>query len=132
MGSKTDYLEEKILDHILGGPDYTRPSTLYIALFTAVPSESGGGTEVQGNGYARVAVANTTSNWATVSGQKRNAQAITFPQATGNWGTIVAWGIFDAATGGNLLFYGAVNPPQAITAGQIPQFPAQALTFAED
>jgi hypothetical protein len=133
MGSKSNYLENAILNHVLGGQTYTPPATVYVALFTAAPGEAGGGTEVSGGGYSRVAVANNTTNWPTTSnGQKSNANAITFPQATANWGTIVAWGLFDAATGGNLLYYGDVSPSRAVNAGDTAQFAAGALTFTED
>jgi hypothetical protein len=133
MGSKSNYLENAILNHVLGGQTYTPPATVYVALFTAAPGEAGGGTEVSGGGYSRVAVANDTTNWpTTTSGQKSNANAITFPQATANWGTIVAWGLFDAATGGNLLYYGDVSPNKAVNSGDTAQFAAGALTFTED
>jgi hypothetical protein len=133
MGSKSNYLENAILNHVLGGQTYTPPATVYVALFTVAPGEAGGGTEVSGGGYSRVAVANNTTNWpTTTSGQKSNANAITFPQATANWGTIVAWGLFDAATGGNLLYYGDVSPSRAVNSGDTAQFAAGALTFTED
>jgi hypothetical protein len=132
-GSKSNYLENAILNHVLGGQTYTPPATVYVALFTVAPDEAGGGTEVSGGGYSRVAVANNTTNWpTTTSGQKSNANAITFPQATANWGTIVAWGLFDAATGGNLLYYGDVSPSRAVNSGDTAQFAAGALTFTED
>jgi hypothetical protein len=132
-GSKSNYLENAILNHVLGRQTYTPPATVYVALFTAAPGEAGGGTEVSGGGYSRVAVANDTTNWpTTTSGQKSNANAITFPQATANWGTIVAWGLFDAATGGNLLYYGDVSPSRAVNSGDTAQFSAGALTFTED
>ena len=51
-GSKSDYLENEILDHVLGGADYSRPATVYIALYTAAPTDAGGGTEVTGGSYA--------------------------------------------------------------------------------
>jgi hypothetical protein len=133
MGSKSNYLENKILDHVLGGVTYTPPATLYVALFTAAPGETGGGTEVSGGGYARVAVANDTTNWPAASnGQKSNGTVITFPAATANWGTVVAWGIFDAATGGNLLYYGDVSPNRTVNNGDTAQFAVGALTFTED
>lgn len=106
-GSKSDYLENKILDHVLGGGDYTRPATVYVGLFTTAPSDTGGGTEVSGGSYARVAVTNNATNFpAASSGSKSNGTAITFPAATANWGTVVAFGIFDASSGGNLLYWG--------------------------
>jgi len=110
MGSKSDYLENKEQDHILGGPDFTRPATVYVALFTDPPADDGtGGTEVTigVGGYVRVAVTNNITNWpASSGGQKKNGTEIAFPQATGSWGVIMAFGIYDASSGGNLLHWG--------------------------
>ena len=72
--SFSDYLETKVLDHVFAGTAYTAPSTLYVALFTAAPSDSGGGTEVSGGGYARQTIAFTTSGDTT-----SNNAAIEFP-----------------------------------------------------
>src|SRR6185503_14481542 len=71
------------------------------------PSDSGGGTEVSGNGYARKQTAGTDWNGAAGSSPSStsNAASIAFPAATGNWGTILAFGAFDAATLGDLLWW---------------------------
>src|SRR5690349_18898367 len=115
MSSKSDYLENKILDHMLGGPDYTRPATVYVALFTTAPSDAGGGVEVTGGSYARVAVTNNATNFPGASGgAKQNANTITWPTATALWGTVVAVGIFDAASGGNLLFWALLPASKTI------------------
>src|SRR3972149_2352691 len=53
MPGKGDYLELKILDGVLGGPDFVRPATAYVALYTGAPSDTGGGTEVSGGWYGR-------------------------------------------------------------------------------
>lgn len=133
MGSKSNYLENAILNHVLGAQTYTPPGTVYVALYTTAPGETGGGVEVSGGGYARVAVTNNTTTWpTTTNGQKSNGTAITFPQATAAWGTVVAWGLLDAATGGNLLYYGDISPSRTINAGDVAQFAVGALTFTED
>lgn len=86
------------------------PTTLYFAIFTATPNAAGGGTEVSGGSYARVPVTNNTTNFPATSAQnKTNGTAINFPSSTAAWGTIVAWGIYDAPTGGNLWFYGPIT-----------------------
>jgi hypothetical protein len=109
-------LENRTMDHILGGPDYTRLANVHLALFTSAPSESGGGVEVAGNGYARVQVANNSTNWpAAAGGVKINGAAFTFPVATGNWGTITHWAIMSAATGGSILFFGPLTSSKAIS-----------------
>lgn len=137
MAGKSDFLENEILDHILGGPDYVRPATIYIALFTVAPtSDAGtGGTEVSttSTGYARAAVTNDATNFpAAASGTKSNGTAITFPTATAAWGTIVAFGIYDAATAGNLLFWNVLTASKVINTNDIAQFPATSLVFVED
>lgn len=63
MAGKSDYLELKILDGVLGGPDFVRPATSHVALYTVAPSDAGGGTEVSGGSYARAAVTNSATNW---------------------------------------------------------------------
>jgi len=133
MAGKSDYLENKILDFLLGGVSYTPPATVYIALFTVAPTDAGGGTEVSGGGYARVAVANNTTNFpAATNGTKSNGTTITFPTATADWGTIVAVGIYDAATNGNLLFWANLTTARTVQSGDTAQFAVGALTFTED
>jgi hypothetical protein len=105
-GSKSDYLENKLLDLVLGAVALSAPATLYVGLFTVSPSDAGGGTEATGGGYARVAVSNNLTNFpAAVAGVKNNATAFTFPTATLSWGVVLALGIFDAASAGNLLYW---------------------------
>lgn len=109
-GSLSDYLEGKLMDHILGNTAFTAPATVHMALFTVSPSDTGGGTEVSGGSYARVAITNNTTNWPNFSaGLKSSGTAINFPTPTADWGTVVAWGLFDAASAGNLLFWGPLG-----------------------
>lgn len=103
-GSKSDYLENKLLDHWLGNTAFTAPATVYVALYTAAPSDAGSGTEVTGGSYARVSVTNNTTNWpAASSGSKSNGTAISFPTASAGWGTVEAAALMDASTSGNQL-----------------------------
>jgi hypothetical protein len=145
MAAMTDYLENKIIDWLLRGQSFTPPSTVYVGLFTAAPTDAGGGTEVSGGSYARVGVACTLANWAGTqgagsttastgsSGTTSNNVAITFPAPTANWGTVTAFGLFDAPTGGNLLIYGNLTTPKTINNGDgAPSFAAGALTFQDD
>lgn len=114
MASMSDYLENEILDHILGTEAFTMPSGSYLALFTAAPSDAGGGTELSGNGYARQDV-----TWgAAASAVAANTSSHTFTASGGDWGTITHWAIFDAATTGNMLLHGALDASKAITDGQ--------------
>lgn len=125
MGSFSNFLELEILDHVFGAASYSAPATLYFALFTATPSDAGGGTEATGGSYARVAVTNNATNFPAASGgAKSNGTAITFPTASAAWGTVVAMGVFDASSGGNLLAWAALTTSKTISGGDTPSFPA--------
>lgn len=120
MGSATDYTEAKVLDYLFGAVSFTPPATYYLALFTAAPSDAGGGTEVAGGAYARVSIINNLTNWPAASGDpttKSNGNPITFPEATASWGTPTHFGVFDAATLGTLRFWGAITSPTAVGSG---------------
>lgn len=122
-GSFSDFLELELLDHVLGNAAYTAPSNLHVALYTATPSDTGGGTEVSGGSYARAAVTNNATNFpAAAAGAKSNGTEITFVTATANWGTVVAFGIHDDPTAGNLLVWGDVTPNKAINTGDTAKF----------
>lgn len=132
MSALSDYLENELADHILGGSDYARPGTVYFALFTAAPTDAGGGTEVSGGSYARKAVTNNATNFpSAVAGVKTTGADVTFVTATGSWGEVVAYGIYDAATGGNLLFHGTLTTARTVESGDTPKFPSGSfsLTF---
>ena len=133
MGSFGNYLENELLDHVFGNAAYSAPATLYVGLFTATPNDAGGGTEVSGGSYARAAVTNNATNFPAASGgAKSNGTAITFPMATGSWGTITSFGIFDAASGGNLLAWGALSVSRAVVNLDIVYFPAGDLDITLD
>lgn len=126
MSALSDYLENALLDHIFRNSTFTRPANIYVALYTAAPSDAGGGTEVSGGSYARQAIATgASSGWdASSGGATANTATTTFPTATGNWGTITHVGLFDAVTGGNLLFHGALAASKVISSGDIFRFNA--------
>lgn len=120
-------------------------NVLYVALLTAAPSDSGGGTEVSGGSYARVAVNSTLANWAGTqsagsttasSGSAAltsNNAAVTFPAPTGNWGVCSHFGIYDALTSGNLLYWAALTASKTVNNGDAaPTFPIAAITITED
>lgn len=133
--AKSDYLENEIIKHIFRTGSFTKPTNLYVALFTAAPSDAGGGTEVSGGSYARVANNPLDANWAATSGtdgKTSNVGAITFPAPTANWGTVTHWGIFDASTAGNLLYHAALTTSKTVNNGDAaPSFGAGALTVTE-
>jgi hypothetical protein len=136
MGSKSDYLENALLDHVLGGGDFTRPATVYVGLWTASLDDASDGDtagEVSGGSYARVAVTNNATNWpAAASGAKANGTAVTFPQATGDWGTVTHFAILDAATSGNILYWGALANSKTIETGDTAEFAIGDIDITED
>lgn len=133
MGSKSDYLELELLDHVLGGADYARPATVYVALYTVTPDDTGGGTEVSGGSYARATVTNDATNWpAAAAGAKSNGTEIVFATATADWGTIVAFAILDALAAGNFLYWGAITPNKDVDNGDTAKFAVGDLDITED
>ena len=122
MSGFSDYLEDKVLEHVFGGNAFTAPSTLYVALYTVAPSDTGGGTEVSGGAYARQTGTFTVSgtNPTTAS----NTAAIEYPTATANYGTVVAVGILDASSSGNLLAYSTLDSSKVVSSGDVFRFNA--------
>lgn len=108
----SDYLEEKLINHTYGGTAFTQPSTWYVALFNTDPTDTGGGTELTGGGYARQAVTFTIGGSPTFVAS--NSADVTFPTATADWSTINYVAIFDASTAGNMLDYGAITTPRTV------------------
>jgi hypothetical protein len=128
MSSFTDYTENLVLTYLFTTDSATRPTAWYVGLFTAAPSDTGGGTEVSGSGYARV-VTGTISGSGTAT-TFTNAAAIEFAAASGgNWGTIGWAGIFTASTGGTLLAWAPLTTSKAINDGDIFRIPASSLTI---
>jgi len=131
MGSFADYWENEILDHLFGKGSYTAP-TIYVGLSTADPTDDASGlAEPSGNSYARVATAGADWNVAS-GGAIANANDITFPEATGSWGTITHFAIFDAASAGNMLAHGALNVSKSISSGDTAKFAAGDLDVTLD
>ena len=120
MAALSDPAENLLLNWLMTTGSATRPTAWYVALYTAAPSDSGGGTEVSGNGYSRqtVTFAAATSPGGTTS----NTGDITFTAAGGDWGTITHIGIHDASSGGNLLWHGAMSASKTIADGDTLQF----------
>ena len=107
MAGLTNYLEDKIWNHVFGSTTYTKPTNWYVGLLTATPSDSASGTEVSGGSYARQVCAFTITGTGTALAT--NTSAITFPTATADWG-IVGWvGIYDSVSGVNLVAYQALQ-----------------------
>jgi len=130
MAGKTTYCSNKVLEHIVGKTSFTMPS-VWVALFTATPSDAGGGTECTGGSYARKSTAG--ADWATAASSSiQNANAITFVTPTGSWGTATHFALMDAATVGNMLGWAALGTSKAISTGDTPTFAAGALIITDD
>lgn len=113
MSGKTTYLSNALLDYVLRGTAFSAPASVYVGLFTTAPTVGGGGVEVSGGSYARQAASfDPASGGSTVQGC-----ILPFPDATADWGTVVAFGIFDSEVGGNLLFFGDLDEPKTVFAG---------------
>lgn len=110
-GNLSDYLENKLLDHFLATTSYTAPTDVYIALYTVAPSDAGGGTEVVGGSYAR----QLATFDAAASGATQNSANIDFEGMPAC--TVVAIGIHDAITSGNLLVHGTLTANKTLDAG---------------
>lgn len=116
MGSLSDYAELELLDHVCNVA-YSPVATVYLALSTADPLDDGSGmAEPSGNGYARQAL----TFGAASSRRVTQSGTVTFPQASGSWGTISHYAIFDAVSAGNLLAHGAFAVSKAIVSGNTP------------
>ena len=136
----TNYLDQKITQLLFSNTAYSIPATWYVALSTTTPVQgaSPNFTEPSGNGYARVAVTNNSTNWTAIASPPatgytvQNNQPVTFPAATGSWGTVTYFGIYDAASSGNLVGFGALTSSQAITSGITPSFAVGTLTITNN
>ena len=128
----SDYLEDKLLKHTFTNTAFTPPTTLYVGLFTAAPSDTGGGTEIStsSTGYARqtetFAVSGTSPTEANIS------SAIDFPTALADWGTITHLAVFDASTGGNMLAFSAATTSKTVATGDILRIPSGSLAIRLD
>jgi len=131
MGSFTNYWENEILNHIFGKGNYA-PPTIHVGLSMADPLDDASGlSEPTGNGYARVQT--SASDWNMASGGSLdNANEITFARATGSWGTITHFALFDAATVGNMLAHGALSQSTAIDNSDIARFEVGDLGISLD
>ena len=125
----TTFLANEMIDHVFGAAAYSAPANITTALYTAAPSDAGGGTEVSGGSYARVSKTNNATNFPAASGgSKSNGTDIDFGTATANWGIITHVGLFDGST--NLLLWGALNAARDVKNGDSFKFAATKLVLA--
>ena len=137
-GNKSQYLSDQVLNWLKGTTFVATPADTYVALFTTMPVYAGtGGVEVSGGSYARVAIA--AAGWSAIAtgggngDQIDNTAAVNFPTPTAGWGTVVGFGLYDASTGGNLLYFDTLTGgSQVVNSGNTVSFAAAALVVAED
>lgn len=115
MAEMSNYLENALINATLRNTSYTSPTTVYVGLYTTDPGEGNTGTEVSGGSYARTSV----TFGAPSNGVSTNSASVTFPTATGTWGTVTHVGILDASTSGNLLYYTALDASKSIASGDV-------------
>lgn len=120
MAALSDYAEKLILDWMMTTGSATRPTGWYVALYTAAPSDSGGGTEVSTGGYSRQSV--TFGAASSPGGTTSNSGAVSFTASGANYGTVTHIGIFDNASGGNLLWHGALTASKTVNDGDTLEF----------
>jgi len=137
MSAASNYLENKLLDHVLTATSYTAPSTRYLALFTNTSGNAAANLEAgtltdevstSGSAYSRKAVTFAAAS----SGSSATNATVTFDAATANWGTITHVAVMDGGTAGsgNVLFWGAVTTSKTIETGDTFQVSSGNLTVS--
>ena len=128
MAEFSDYLENKVLDHVLRNVSYSSPTTVFVGLYTSNPTDTNSGTEVTGGSYARQTLSVTTASNGIVT----SSADVTFPQCTVLWGSVGFIGILDAVTSGNLLMHTALTTAKTIDVGDILKITSGNLTVTLD
>ncbi len=138
------YLESNILKWLTQNTQMPAPpATTYVRLYTVMPAEDGtGGTEVStagGSAYAPIAVSSGASGtgvgsgWSAItnpdstSSQVSNGADLLYAVAGASWGTIVGVAVWDASSGGNMLYYGVADTAVPINSGDQYRIAAGAL-----
>jgi len=133
MTAMSNALENAVLNLVLRNTPISTAGistgTVFAALFTTPTTDSGGGVEVVGGSYARTSVAGFT---VSTAGTSSNSSTVTFPSASANWGVVTHFALYDAATGGSVLFHGPLTAPRVINAGDSFVFPVGNITVSID
>jgi hypothetical protein len=120
--SISNFLEAAWLNATFRNTAYVQPATVYLALYTADPTDADTGTEVTGGAYARQVVAFGAPTQVSGKGTISNTGIVTFPTATVDWGMVTHVGIRDALTAGNLLYSGPVTTARSVLTGDVVKF----------
>lgn len=131
MSKLSDYLENRLVDHLFRSTALAKPSGIHLALGTAATDSSF--TELSGGNYSRISLGLGNLDWTPDGlggvypiGEHNSAVA------TGNWGDITKWALFDAASGGNMLFYGDIAHGCRVYTGEKFTLPSGGLTVGFD
>jgi hypothetical protein len=101
----TDYLQNAVANATLRNTAYSSPANVYASLYSVAPTESTVGTEIVGNGYSRQSVTFSAPSLGSASSNV----AVTFTCSGNNWPVVVAFGVTDASTSGNILYYSGIS-----------------------
>ena len=125
--SASNYLEQKLLEHTFRNVAYTSPTTVYLSLFSADPTETGSFTNEAGAPHARQAIAFAAYSGGSIASS--NAQDFTMPA-----GTWTHWAVCDNATlaTGNILESGALAASITTGAGGLIHLNAGDITITCD
>lgn len=137
MSAASNYLENKVLDHVLTATSYSAPSTRYVALFNNTSGNAAANLEAgtltdevttSGSAYSRKAVTFAAAS----SGSSATNATVTFDAATASWGSITHVAVMDGGTAGagNVLFWGAVTTAKTIDSGDTFQISSGNLTVS--
>lgn len=126
---KTYYADNNTLNLWLRATAIASPAQVWCALFlVAPPTPATAPTEVVGNGYARQLITFSVPANGTCS----NTVDVVFPvNVTADWGTIVAFGVYDAPSGGNLLYYANLSSSRYVAVTDQVKFPVGQLIATE-
>ena len=105
---------------------------LFVALYTADPTDTDSGTEATYTSYARVAIPRSAIGWAVAGNVASNVGDVIFPVSLGVTNTITHWGIRTALTLGDLIGSGSLTGAVEIITGDTPKFNAGVITVTEE
>lgn len=128
MSFISDYLENKLVDHVFRNTPYSAPGTVYLALYSSEPGDDNSGSELSGSGYSRQPF---TLDEPT-NGLSYSSADIVYDTATADWVTATHVGVMDASTGGNLLFYGPLSSAVTVLSGNNFRIPSGNLAIGFD
>ena len=137
MSNTSTYLQTARLNQALRGIVLIPPTNTYVALFTSDPTDADlTANETTGAWYARLA-AGTSTGWAAPTAaagggmQSSNLNQLTFPAVTGAQITITHVAVFDAATGGDMMYHAALAQAKILQVGDVLQFAPSELVVVE-